>query len=251
MKLKLSWFALLGALLTPNANSEVVSYRLSGIFDVSPEIFVSDPNLQEDPDTTDWGFLPQLFGASFTLTFDIDEDSPRSGTSGGGQAAISNFNDAASNVTLQVAGNPFATAASGEVRQVLAQSSHTWALDAEGTLNGPPLELFDFFNGAPTGYTVDRPFLSLALIDSDKVAYSGSANSLIRLEESVFLGDAPVGFITDSLALFFSSEDGDVFVEYNISGTISSIQVVPLPAAAWLFISALGGLLITNSRRSV
>lgn len=251
MKTKAALLIFVGALAGLNAHAAVVSYQLTGVFDSPPQVSGSDANSGNPLDTTDWDVLPQIFGASFTLAFDIDDDSQLTGTSGGPFAAFFNFDGAASNISLSVQGSPLASAASGDVRQVLAQASHTWALDAAGTLDGPPLELFDFLNGGFTGFAVGRPFLSLALIDSDQNAYGSGAESLITLSESVFLGDAPVGFITDSLTLFLSSADGaDVSIEYNITGTISSISVVPVPAAAWLLVSALGAVFTTKLRRA-
>ncbi|MEM9419339.1 MAG: PEP-CTERM sorting domain-containing protein [Planctomycetota bacterium] len=247
----LSAAALLAAccLAPTNAQAMSISYELTGTFDSLPEVSGFDDNQGEDLDTTDWGLLPQLFGASFTLTFDVDEATPRTSVSGGGSASFNNFDSAASNISLEVGGTPFASAASGDVRQVIASQSHTWSLDSsEATLAGPPLELFDFFNSGFTGFTVEQPLLSLALIDSDETAYGSGADELIRLSEAEFLGDPPVGFITDSLTLFLSTPGDDgVFIDYNITGTISSITVVPEPSS--LALLGLSGLMFARRRR--
>lgn len=249
MKSILGCVACVGAFLATNVHAGVVNYQLTGIFDTLPQVSVYDDSMGGDLDTTDWGLLPQLFGAPFSLTFDLDEDSLLTGTSGGVQAAFFNFAGAASNVSLVVQGNPFASATSGDVSQVLAQASHTWALDAAGTLAGPSLELFDFFNSGYTGYFVGQPLLNLALIDSEQTAFSAGADNLIALTEGVFLGDAPVGFITDSLTLFLSGGTDDVTVDYNITGTISSITAVPLPATVWLLATGVTGLALRSRRR--
>lgn len=236
-------------LVPTSADAAVTSYQLTGVFDSAPEVYAYDNNLGQDLDTTEWGLTPQLFGQQFTLTFDVDEATPLTSITGV-FTSFYNFDGAASNVSLVVGGIPFASAASGDVRQVVASASHTWSLDStEATLAGPPLELFDYANGFPPGFMVERPFLSLGLFDSDQNAYGpGAPDALITLSEAVFLGDAPIGFITDSLTLFLSGpEDAEVSIDYSLTGAISSISVVPEPSS--LALLGLGGIVFARRRR--
>ena len=72
-----------------------------------------------------------------------------------------------------------------------------------------------------------------------------AANAASTMISGVMLAAGPAGTLLDlvnAIAIEFSDIDG----EFTF---LTSVTAVPLPAAAWLFLSALGGLLVARRRR--
>lgn len=92
--------------------------------------------------------------------------------------------------------------------------------------------------------------------------------ALFNSADSVFSGESHLNIITASLEDFtgtefsvwwnmdFGDDDGEPFGDFDASyamygsiDSISSFSEVPLPAAAWLFMSAIGGLVVSKRKQ--
>ena len=192
---------------------------------------------------------------SFTLTFSVDE-------SVNGTvpifSAVALFNNALSNVSLDINGvNVLTSTETDRVQQFPGNngfpSRWSWGLFAED-LALPAVEVFDSQTGEFIT-NLNAEFMNFALFDST---------------DTVYAGGFPIDLITASLGDFTSTdfslfwglssgdENGDPFgdfagdASYRVLGNIETLAVVsevPVPAAAWLFLSAIGGLVASKRRQ--
>jgi len=123
-------------------------------------------------------------------------------------------------------------------------------------LDGDTFQLLGTINDiGPTGIG-DSPFITLVLSDIDWSGGPGVITNVIDHggDASANSSFASTGFTADTITLaggFFCSGTGCSLSGVNL-GTFDIVArhaVIPLPAAAWLFLTALGGLGYTGWRR--
>lgn len=196
---------------------------------------------------------PVNISSSFTLNFRVDED-----TIGTVPifTAVANFWDAVSNVSLNINGsNVLTSTETGLLQQFPGDNGYysrwSWSLFSEN-IGLSDVMVFDAENFQQPLTTLNAQSINFALYDSTDTIYSsGFPDNIITAslgdfdstEFSIWWGmnyDDPYGF------------NGDA--SYTVYGTIdniSTVSAVPLPAAAWLFISGIGGLVVVSRRKQL
>lgn len=249
------------ALLSQTTAIAATEYIASGTFfgaslqvtefdeETGDEIFV-DAFLDQEP----INFGPS---SSFSLRFTVDE------TADGNVPLFANvalFDDAVSGVSFDINGNNVVSNATPDAAQQFPgnaslnlSSRWSWSLFDE-SLALPSVTVINNMN-FETIADLTPQFAFFALYDSTRQVYGNSFPlDLINLDINEFDGNEfSLSWLLDSSGDNGPNNDFNGDASYTVFGRIdsfSSVSEVPIPAAAWLFGSALIGLATTKKNLS-
>ena len=207
---------------------------------------------------------PFTSATSFTLRFSVDE-------SVAGHTSLFNparyFNDAVSGISLDIDGtNVLTTSWTETVQQFPGDTVDgtsyparwSWSLfpghsedPAEAFKTLAPLQVFgaEPFENPPLLTTVNPAGINFALYDPTQTAYGASGQLDLITLTALELGKFPNKEFSIFWGVDYSGEggpggfDGDATYTafFNIT-SVTDVSEVPLPATAWLLMTALGGL---------
>lgn len=238
-----------------SAVAAIVDYTVTGSFYAdSLEVAEFDEGADDyiPVDAFLGGPSPISFSSPFTLSFSVDE-----ATAGGTPIfnPVRLFDDAVSNVSLNINGiNVLASTETETLQQFPGGNGYysRWGWSLSDNIALPDVSVYrdstgDFLTD------LNANFINFALFNST---------------DSVFSGESHLNIITASLEDFtgtefsvwwnmdFGDDDGEPFGDFDASyamygsiDSISSFSEVPLPAAAWLFMSAIGGLVVSKRKQ--
>ncbi len=218
---------------------------------------------------------PFTTATSFTLKFSVDE-------SVAGHTSLFNparyFNDAVSGVSLDINGvNELTTSLTEEVQQfpgdVVGGTPYSarwsWTLfpghsenSSEAFKTLAPLMVFgaEPFENPPFLTNVNPTGIDFALYDPSRTAYGAEGEPNGELDLITLTPTELAKFPVREFSVFWdvdhSGEEGPggfdgsaTYTAFFNIASVTTVSAVPLPAAAWLFLSALGGLVITKRKQ--
>jgi hypothetical protein len=248
-------FTLAALSFQQSAVAAIVNYTVTGSF-YGDSLEVSQYDNQTGDEIPVNAFIhPQtnIISSSFTLNFRVDEDTV--GTTPIFNP-VRNFWDAVSNVSLNIDGsNVLTSTETGLLQQFPGENGYasrwSWSLFSEG-INLNDVMVFDNGNPSQPLTTLHAESINFALYDSTDTVYSSGYPFDIF---TASLGDFNSTEFSVWWGMNFDEEPSGGFdgnASYAVYGTIdsiSSVSEVPLPAAAWLFISAIGGLVVSRRKQ--
>ena len=237
--------ALLLAAQSPAMASNIVSYEMSGYFGTPGTLELEDAYSGDPVTDAELLFDPFDYMFSFNLSFDLDPHVS-------GYVPIFSpsafFDDAVSNMSLNVDGNPYWSAdgttyvaQTSPIYDQTAPEIWSWSDFGSTFTNPDELTVIDQFGFELTTLVPDGVGIHLA--DATRTLYDGqSLTDMLIFDGSEF---------TDMLMILswevpelydpWGDPINDYYGYYELEGTIENVRVsaVPVPAAAWLFGSGL------------